>query len=66
MCGLFSLGVAGFRGLTDAEELAYGRDRLRRWKLLRLWKVALFFKSSLSERSEFGLLENAFSHLSES
>ena len=20
MCGLFSLGVAGFRGLTDAEE----------------------------------------------
>lgn len=24
MCGLFSLGVAGFRGLTDAEELAYG------------------------------------------
>jgi len=36
MCGLFSLGVAGFRGLMDAEELAYGRDRLRRWKLLRL------------------------------
>lgn len=23
MCGLFFLGVAGFRGLTDAEELAH-------------------------------------------
>ena len=50
MCGLFSLGVAGFRGLTDAEELAYGRDRLRRWKLLRLCKVAkrVFQKSELA------------------
>ena len=28
---------------------------------LRRWKSALFFKSSLFERSEFGLLENAFS-----
>ena len=29
--------------------------------ILGWWKSALFFKSSLFERSEFGLLENAFS-----
>ena len=33
----------------------------RRGALLRRWESALFFKSSLFERSEFGLLENAFS-----
>ena len=36
-------------------------------ELILGWREsALFFKSSLFERSEFGLLENAFSHLSES
>ena len=53
------------RPVCTAEELAYGRGALQEvWQLLRLWKVALFFKSSLSERSEFGLLENAFSRFS--
>jgi hypothetical protein len=32
--------------------------------ILGWWKSALFFKSSLFERSEFGLLENAFSRFS--
>ena len=38
------------RPVCTAEELAYGRDRLRRWKLLRLWKVAksVFQKSELA------------------
>ena len=29
MCGLFSLGVAGFRGLTDAGERGSGGGRAR-------------------------------------
>ena len=31
--------------------------------ILGWWKSALFFKSSLFERSEFGLLENGFSRI---
>ncbi len=44
------------------EACAACRRTLQEGELILGWrKSALFFKSSLSERSEFGLLENAFS-----
>ena len=52
------------RPVCTAEELAYERGALQEvWQLLRLWKVALFFKSSLSERSEFAVFSSALSKI---
>ena len=61
--GLFS----PFRSECTAEAQDTGWLRFyRRGALLRWRESALFFKSSLFERSEFGLLENGFSRFSAS
>ena len=53
--------VCGFVGRTLARRVLSGDDSAGGVLILGWRKSALFFKSSLFERSEFGLLENAFS-----